>query len=251
MQEIPPILRRNIKYNRLIQSTILICSMTLLITSAASNNNKVEQKVKKEVTYETQSVGLLAGACKCFFETIKEPVPKLDLEKLEKTTVTKSEPLYKSIEEIKLSRDMNLAETIGVSREDFCKLLADFKYDYNGFYKKNAGLIWDLSQKYQVNEIFMCGVFALESYYGSDESHIAAHNYGSIMPDGKLKKFETDEEGIEANFKLFADCYLTPEGKYYKGVTLEAIGDTYCPPTQECPSWSNRVYDCMQKFVEE
>ena len=52
MQEIPPILRRNIKYNRLIQSTILICSMTLLITSAASNNNKVEQKVKKEVTYE-------------------------------------------------------------------------------------------------------------------------------------------------------------------------------------------------------
>lgn len=164
---------------------------------------------------------------------------------------TKPEILYKSLDEVKISRDMNLTETTGLSKEDFCELLANFKYDYAGFYERNAGTIWDLSQKYKVNEVFICGVFALESYYGADDRHVNTHNYGSIMnKDGKMVRYATDEEGIEANFKLFANCYLNPEGKYYKGVILDSIGDTYCPPTPECPSWADKVYCCMQYFLE-
>ena len=164
---------------------------------------------------------------------------------------TKPEILYKSLDEVKISRDMNLTETTGLSKEDFCELLANFKYDYAGFYERNAGAIWDLSQKYKVNEVFICGVFALESYYGADDRHVNTHNYGSIMnKDGKMVRYATDAEGIEANFKLFANCYLNPEGKYYKGVILDSIGDTYCPPTPECPSWADKVYCCMQYFLE-
>ncbi len=169
----------------------------------------------------------------------------------EKVEDAEPEMLYKSLDEVKISRDMDLTQTTGLSKEDFRDLLADFKYDYAGFYKQNAGLIWELSQKYQVNEIFLCGVFALESYFGSDDRHVNAHNYGSIMNKyGELVRYASDAEGIEANFKLFANCYLSTKGKYYKGVNIDSIGDTYCPPTPECPSWADKVYCCMQYFLE-
>ena len=139
---------------------------------------------------------------------------------------------------------MDLTKTSGLSREDFCNLLADFKYDYAGFYERNSGLIWDLSQEYQVNEFFVCGVFAEESLYGSNEAHIVTHNYGSIMKNGKLVSYESDAEGIRANFELFAKSYLSPDGKYYKGVTVDSIANTYCDS-----SWAGRVYSCMKKFL--
>lgn len=209
-----------------------------------------EAREKRQATVEKLNVETVTTSS----ETTETVVLDDEIETEETADVEEAEPeiLYKSLDEVKISRDMDLTETTGLSREDFCKLLKNFKYDYAGFYERNAGLIWDLSQKDQVNEIFLCGVFALESYYGSDDRHVNAHNYGSIMTkDGHLVKYATDEEGIEANFKLFANCYLNPEGKYYKGVTLDSIGDTYCPPTPECPSWAEIVYSCMQIFLEQ
>lgn len=274
MEETPPsILRRNNSYNRLIQSAIIICSMILLVgISAMQGNNTVEVTEEKAETVELsagvsrkmlqmlnepQPEKLAAGVSKQLMQLAQEPLP--EVEKMDMETVTSpadTEPereiIYKTLEEIGISWDMDLREPTGLSREDFCKLLANFQYDYEDFYKRNAGLIWDLGQEYQVNEIFVCGVFALESYYGSNASHVEAHNYGSIMTrDRKLVKYASDAEGIEANIKLFADCYLNPDGKYYKGVTLDSIGDTYCPPTPDCPSWADKVYSCMQKFLEE
>lgn len=261
MKETPPILRRDNKY-RLILSALLIVSMVSL-TISTMQVGEVSEEVEMSEEWPTISAGVNKAVLENTKELKKRPESMLGLkiEKLELATVTvaKNEPEpepepeihYKNIEEIEISRDMDLTKTIGISREDFCQLLANFKYDYNGFYKNNAGLIWDLSQEYQVNEIFMCAVFALESYYGSSEKHIAAHNYGSIMNrNGELVQFATDEEGIEANFKLLARNYLSEDGKYYKGVTLDSIGDTYCPPTPECPSWANKVYKCMKVFVE-
>ena len=190
-----------------------------------------------------------AGFSKFQTELLEE---QLEIEKNEVFTLTSTESCYKKIEDVTIYRDMNLTQTTGLSRQDFCKLLANFKYDYDGFYERNAGIIYDLSQKYQVNEIFICGVFALESFYGSDEKHIVTHNYGSIMTqDMKLKQYETDAEGIEANYILFATCYFDPEGKYYKGCTIDDVGDPYCTPTQDCPSWANLVFNCMGKFLEE
>ena len=282
MQEEPPVIRENTKYDRLIQSIVLVCSMIILgiFIGVQENANNVATKKfvpKTSATEEVENVefsagvskklllvmkeqkpeDLVAGVSKRLSQLSQEPIQESHVESLNVNIVTSSvdikpEKTYKSLDELKISRDMDLTQTTGVSREDFCKLLADFQYDYAGFYKKNAGLIWDLSQEYQVNEIFMCGVFALESYYGSDKRHITSHNYGSIMNGkGKLVKYATDEEGIEANFKLFSNCYLKSDGKYYKGVTLNAISNTYCPPTPDCPSWADKVYACMKYFIED
>lgn len=275
MQETPPVIRRNTRRERLIQTFILLCSM-LLIGIVAKRENEKQMAVEETAMVqesnttnvkllvgvsdnlmmnEPKSVGLEVGVSKELEQFLRNTLP--EVEKLEVDTVTSPaevEPKkdYKSLDEVKISRDMDLTQTTGLSREDFCKLLADFKFDYAGFYEENAGQIWDLSQKYQVNEIFICGVFALESYYGSDDRHIAANNFGSIMTgDGQMVRYSSVKDGIEANYKLFANCYLSPDGKYYKGVTLDSIGDTYCPPTPDCPSWADKVYTCMQYFLEK
>lgn len=320
-EEIPSILRRNIKYNRLIQSAILICFIILL---------GIPMQLNEGADAKPEVIGLSAGVTNATMQMSKEPLPKelsagvsnamlqvlkeLHVDILEVYTVSaaadtlaeskaeaetetetvavaegeaetetvavadseaeaetetvdveESEPetVYKSLEEVKISRNMDLTETTGLSREDFCELLANFKYDYAGFYERNSGLIWDLSQEYQVNEFFICGVFAEESLYGSNEAHISTHNYGSIMitevvkvedENGeekeikikKLKPYSSDEEGIRANFELFANSYLSPDGKYYKGVTLDSIGNTYCDS-----KWAGQVYSCMKYFLEE
>lgn len=291
MQETPPvILRRNI--NKVIEISVLICFIALIGTlamqpihnintfSQASATKKVNGRLTAGVNRHfdevlkgktVRNISLTAGISRHFEEVLKEKEEEArekrqaTVEKLNIETVTTSaettetedvadepEIIYKSLDEVKISRDMDLTQTTGLSKEDFRDLLADFKYDYAGFYKQNAGLIWELSQKYQVNEIFLCGVFALESYFGSDDRHVNAHNYGSIMnKHGELVRYASDAEGIEANFKLFANCYMSPKGKYYKGVNIDSIGDTYCPPTPECPSWADKVYCCMQMFLEQ
>lgn len=248
MQETPPvILRRNI--TKVIEITVCTCFILLLVILAMQPKLGQKTAVKKI----NRKATLTAGVSRQFGEVLTEKTAKntsntagisrhleevlkkkqkeakqAKVEKLQVDTVTsvakttetadvedaKPEILYKSLDEVKISRDMNLTETTGLSKEDFCELLANFKYDYAGFYERNAGAIWDLSQKYKVNEVFICGVFALESYYGADDRHVNTHNYGSIMnKDGKMVRYATDEEGIEANFKLFANCYLNPEGK--------------------------------------
>lgn len=279
-EETPSILRRNINYNRLILFTIIICSLTLIgmpmqinkeVDVTKTENAELSAGVTKsllEISRDPLAETLSAGLTKHILKIEKEPqieMLKIDTvaaaaeikESTEETTEIEAvevvesepEPVYKNLDEIEISRDMDLIKTSGLSREDFCELLANFKYDYAGFYERNAGWIWDLSQEYQVNEIFMCGVFGLESLYGSNDIHVEAHNYGSIMRNGKLASYESDAEGIKANFELFADDYFNPEGKYYGGVTLDSFGDTYCPPTKECPSWAAEVYSCMKKFL--
>ena len=278
-EETPSILRRNIKYNRLIQSAILICFIILLGIPMQLNEG-VDVDTKSEiielsagVTNTTMQMSkellpkeLSAGVSNAMLQVLKEPHVEIlevytvtaaaetvaeseTVEAAETVEVEESEPemVYKSLEEVKISRNMDLTETTGLSREDFCELLANFKYDYAGFYERNSGLIWDLSQKYQVNEIFISGVFALESYFGADDGHISIHNYGSIMnKKGKMVRYASDSEGIEANYKLFANCYLDKNGKFYKGVTLDSIGNTYCNS-----SWAGQVYSCMKYFLEE
>lgn len=274
MREIPEILRSS----KIVGISVLIYFMLLIGILAMQSIRDIDTFSQTAATKKVSGT-LTSGISRHFEERLKEKeargkrqatVEKLNVETvttsattemaevddesetIETEVVEEAEPeiLYKSIEEVKISRDMDLTQTTGLSKKDFCKLLANFEYDYAGLYERHAGLIWDLSQEYQVNEIFICGVFALESLYGSNEKHIDNHNYGSIMNQGELVRYASDEEGIEANFKLFANCYLTPEGKYYKGVTLDSIGDTYCPPTPECPSWADKVYCCMQYFLE-
>lgn len=250
MSEEAPILRRNSKYKKLIKLFIFICFI-IFVLAFIEQSNQYDEKIQIS---QMKPIKSSAGAIKHIKSGIGDfeiYIQNLDNDIVKLAQIDEN-PKYKSIDEIKISRDMDLTKNLEISRSDFCELLSNLKFDYEGFYERNAGIIWDYAQYYQVNEIFMCGLYGLESAHGSNQKHKEAHNYSSIMTrSGVLASYDTDEEGIEASFKLLANEYLNPEGKYYKGKTLDSIGDTYCPPTSECQNWSDRVYECMQMFLLE
>lgn len=154
---------------------------------------------------------------------------------------------YKKIEEITISRDMDLSVRCGVSKEDFIKLIENMKVDYSGFFAKNAGIIYDLCEKYEINEIFFCGLIGAESGWNIASSHRNAHNYISMMSSKGLIRYSSDEEGLEAATKLLHNKYLTQGGSCYSGKTLSAIQKRFCPNSN---TWVGLVFGCMKQVVK-
>ena len=158
----------------------------------------------------------------------------------------KEEKKYITIEEIKISRNMDVTNRCGISKEDFKILLTNLKPDTTGFFEDNSDTIYELCEKYELNEIFFCGLIAAESGWKIASSHRNTNNYVSMMSKGKLIKYDTPEEGLEAAAKLLHSKYLTEGGLYYYGKTLSCIQTRYCPNSS---TWVNLVYGCMNVIV--
>lgn len=154
---------------------------------------------------------------------------------------------YKKIEEITISRNMDLSVRCGVSKEDFNKLMLNLKVDTSGFFKRNSNTIYDLCEKYEINEIFFCGLIAAESGWNIASSHKNANNYISMMSKGKLIKYSSEAEGLEAAAKLLHNRYLTPGGSCYSGKTLSGVQKRFCPNSN---TWVGLVFGCMKQVVK-
>ena len=153
---------------------------------------------------------------------------------------------YISVDEIKISRNMDLTVRSGISKEDFKELLKNLRPDTTDFFYNNSDTIYDLCKKYEINEIFFCGLIAAESGWKIASSHRNTNNFVSMMYKGELIKYDTPEEGLEAAAKLLHDKYLTEGGSYYYGKTLSCVQTRYCPNSS---TWVGLVYGCMNVIV--
>ena len=158
----------------------------------------------------------------------------------------KEEEKYITIDEITISRNMDLTKRCGVSKEDFKILLTNLRPDTTGFFEENSDTIYDLCEKYEINEIFFCGLIAAESGWKIASNHRNTNNFVSMMSKGKLIRYDTPEEGLEAAAKLLHDRYLTEGGSYYNGKTLSGVQIRYCPNSS---TWVGLVYGCMNVIV--
>lgn len=157
-----------------------------------------------------------------------------------------SENNYIPINQVSISRNMNLTVRTGLSREDFIILMAGVKADTSGFFEKNAGLIYDLCEIYNINEIFFCGLISAESGWNIASNHRRTHNYISLMSAGGLIPFPSVEVGLEAAAKSLHNNYLTPGGRFYHGATLDGVRTKFCPVN---PGWTNLVFGRMSQIV--
>lgn len=154
---------------------------------------------------------------------------------------------YIRVDEITISKAMDLTKRTGVSKEDFKELMKNLKVDTSGFFYKNSDTIYDLCEKYELNEVFFCGLIAAESGWNIQSNHRKAHNYISMMSKGKLIKYASEEAGLEAAAKLLHTKYLTPGGSYYRGKTLSSVQKIFCPNSS---TWVGLVYGCMKQVVK-
>ena len=130
---------------------------------------------------------------------------------------------------------------------NFIKLMENMKVDSSGFFAENAGTIYDVCEKYELNEVFFCGLIGAESGWKIASNHRNACNYISMMSGGKLIKYSTPESGLEAAAKLLHSKYLTPGGSCYYGKTLSAVKKRFCPNSS---TWVGLVYGCMKQVVK-
>ena len=155
---------------------------------------------------------------------------------------------YIEIEDVTISKNMDLTVRTGLSKEDFIKLISGVKQDTSGFFEQNAGLIYDICQEYELNEIFFCGLISAESGWQIANNHRKTYNYISLMSNGKLIQFASVEDGLTKAAQKLHNNYLTPGGKFYYGKTLSAVKTKFCPASS---TWVNLVYGRMSQIVNQ
>lgn len=165
---------------------------------------------------------------------------------LEKEQYIEVQENYKTISEVTISKNMDLTVRTGLSKEDFKKLISKVRQDKTKFFYNNSDYIYDLCNEYQLNEIFFCGLISAESGWEIVSSHRNTHNYISLMSKGKLIRYKSVEEGLRVAAQKLHQNYLSENGKYYNGKTLEAVKINFCPNSSK---WINLVYSGMEQII--
>jgi len=228
-------------------------------TGFVSEKDRVNQVVQqgknglKEVTYKVK----FQNDIEISRIVIKEKIIKKAVNKIVQVTsatsrgevdrVQEIEQICKEPKDVKISKNMDLTKRTGLSKEDFKKIIKNLKSDKSKFFYRNADTIYDLCEKYQINEMFFCGLIAAESGWNIAENHRSAYNYISLMYKGKLIKYSSEKEGLEVAAQKLHQNYLTEGGKYYNGKTINGVQKRFCPASD---TWDDLVYGCMQYVVK-
>ena len=205
--------------------------------NAKTTKTNIKEKAEKKVKTENKTEVKKAKKKK---ENKKTEI-KDETKNVEQNTETKSTGKIK----VSISRNMDLTKRTGLSKEQFKKLIKHVSQDSSKFFYNNADTIYDLCAKYQINEIFFCGLISAESGWNIAGNHRRTHNYVSLMSGGKLINYSSVNEGLTVAAKVLHNNYLTPKGKFYGGKTLAGVQKKYCPSG----SWINLVYGRMNDIV--
>ncbi len=219
---------------------LIISNIQLFAYSNGENENNEIEQVQINEEHE------LANNYKRVVEVASRSMEDRKRQEEETKKAEIQEVTYKKIDEITISKKMDLTKRCGISKEDFKNLIKGVKKDTSKFFYKNSDLIYDLCEKYEINEIFFCGLIAAESGWDIVESHRVKCNYISMMSNGTLIRYSSTKTGLEAAAKLLHKSYLTPSGAYYNGKTLSGVQKMFCPD----PDWIDLVYDCMKQIVK-
>ncbi len=222
--------------------TIMLIISNIQLFAYSNGENENNEIVQVQINEEHE----LANNYKRVVEVASRSMEDRKRQEEETKKAEIQEVTYKKIDEITISKKMDLTKRCGISKEDFKKLIKGVKKDTSKFFYKNSDLIYDLCEKYEINEIFFCGLIAAESGWDIVESHRVKCNYISMMSNGTLIRYSSTKTGLEAAAKLLHKSYLTPSGAYYNGKTLSGVQKMFCPD----PDWIDLVYDCMKQIVK-
>ncbi len=239
--------KRSIKsWKTLIIIALLVFIIGLIV--GALNVGQVNEKIAKlteEKVVNTEEKKFLEAE-----KIMAAYVPKKEVaseEVVSRYAKARQRELYNSIDEIVISPNMDLTVRCNVSREDFITLIAGVRADTSGFFEENAGIIYDLCEKYQINEIFFCGLISAESGWNIAGNHRRTHNYISLMGNGGLIQFASVEQGLEKAASTLHYNYLSPGGRFYNGKNLAGVRTRFCPVN---PNWTNLVYGRMKQIIK-
>ncbi len=234
---------KNLKEIIMISMLVFVTGMIIVNLNLGQINEKIADLTEEEVYTEEKKV-LDSETIVAAYTPRREVASE---EVVSRYAKARQREMYNSIDEITISKDMDLTVRCNISREDFITLIAGVRADTSGFFEQNAGLIYDICEKYQLNEIFFCGLISAESGWDIAGNHRRTHNYISLMGNGGLIQFASVEQGLEKAASTLHHNYLSPGGRFYYGKTLSAVRTRFCPVN---PNWTNLVYGRMAQIVK-
>lgn len=233
----------------IVKNTLVGHQMGEIGTAVIEGNNGEEIDIQEE-NVETPVIQATISS-----RSLEVPRTNPEQEELHSIETIQEEPevieepeiITTPIEDVTISVDMDLTVRTGLSREDFITLISGVKADTSNFFEENAGLIYDMCEKYQLNEIFFCGLISAESGWTIAQNHRNTYNYISLMSNsGGLIRFSSVEDGMEKAAQALHDNYLTPGGRFYNGSTLAGMKTRFCPASS---TWVNLVYQRMLQVL--
>lgn len=242
------------KIIKIVIMVLVSFALLFIIEIADSNkeNNKLEIKeISKEMQIRENSVKTKMKTEVTSRHSIPKNRQNINLEEIIEKEEIKEEKIvienqYTKIEDISISKNMDLTVRTGISKEDFKLLMSNVKQDTSKFFYDNSELIYDVCEEYQINEIFFCGLISAESGWNIASNHRRTHNYISLMTKNGLIKYNSVEEGLIAAAKALHNNYLTEGGRFYHGKTLYGIKTKFCPASS---TWVDLVYGRMQQIM--
>lgn len=108
----------------------------------------------------------------------------------------------------------------------------------------------DAEKKYGINALFLTSLAVHESAYGS--SHIAKEKqnlfgFGAYddSPYSSAFRFDDFESGIDYVASYLSENYLSEDGKYFSGYTVQDVGKKYATD----PNWAAKIEKIMEAFT--
>lgn len=106
-------------------------------------------------------------------------------------------------------------------------------------------------EKYGVNAWFLAGLAAHESAYGTSRIAQSKQNlfgFGAYdnSPYSSAKAYASFEEGVDAVAKYLKANYLSEDGKYYNGTSIESVNKRYATDQ----NWANAIMSHISQMIE-
>ena len=248
--------KNNVVKNIINIVVVLIVVLAIVLLIKTINTSKENENTQIEKISEQPKIVKNVEEAKIKTEvTSRHSIPKnrqnINLQEIIEKEEIKEEEIvienqYTKIEDIAISRNMDLTVRTGISKEDFKILISNVKQDTSKFFYDNSDLIYDVCEEYQINEIFFCGLISAESGWNIASNHRRTHNYISLMTKNGLIKYNSVEEGLIAAAKALHNNYLTEGGRFYHGKTLYGVKTKFCPASS---TWVELVYGRMQQIM--
>jgi len=212
-----------------------------------AERNEIEQKTIQQEEKVSEKTSEMQSRVTSRYSMIRNGIKNIEQQIEEKQELLIVEEQYTKIEDLTISKDMDLTIRTGLSKSDFKTLISNVKQDSSKFFYDNSDMIYDLCEKYQINEIFFCGLISAESGWNIASNHRRTHNYISLMSKNGLIQYNSVEEGLEIAAKTLHNNYLTEGGRFYHGKTLYGVKTKFCPASS---TWVNLVYGRMEQIIK-
>lgn len=195
----------------------LLCSM-IISTYNRYNHTKEEVHTLKE---SIKSISTLNETLEKENKTLKEEKVKLEekIEQLNKDLIDNSKAIY---------NNQDVTKKSNITYNQLRLALEDYNM------QKLAKYIIEAEKEYKVNALFLAGLIANETGYGTSRRYLEDNNVGGYevyTASSKGRIFDSKEESVYEVARLLSEDYLDEDGIYHNGKSSYSINILYCKST--------------------